>query len=903
MRPINLKIKGINSYVSEQEVCFDKLSETNLFGIFGETGSGKTTILDAIIIALYGSSDRETIQNIINVNSTNAYIKFEFEIVSPVETKKYLVSREYKVRKSGVKSEAILLDLKTNQVLAEMTDKVNEKVLSIIGVGKKEFLKCIALPQGEFDTFLLDTPANRKKTIAKLFNLEHFGANLQEKLKIRKDMAILEKLSLQEKIAIYGDVGQEKIDLLNQDAKNKESSLLKVRKAIAKNKMEYEVLCNDYEANLKLIEAMSNLSLKESETKDIEYLKKQVEYTKKYGDYILLYNKTQTFNTEINNLTEQLKGYKKNLLDKNNQIERENEVITNITNRKKEIEATLKSLNDAINKYNELNIKIENTNNKKETLKAEIDTQNENIKNLKKNLVEYKTALQENSEEYKKLEKSIFDNMDILDKIREVRAVETTESFLDYLGYLRGIISPDNLQEIYQYDVYDEINQMLNSINEFDLQSRRGIAQLQRDYNALLKYNDSLEDLQSKLEIKNTKLNTLCDQIKEKIESSKRLILVSETQIIEKESLIQNYKLSIKDLEIEIANYTLLIKGLKGIEKYKQLEQEVEKLSAELEQSNDLYKTLKDERSNLLVNIELNTFTLQSYKDQLSEVKKQIKMLNIVNDVQDDIADVNLHLSSEELALAENKIKDWENEVLVLKTKVEELNQICKNKNATKDAVKASAESLTALETQERELSVDLALNKQLVKQVKENTKKVNDLNEQLTKAVKKLDVINKLAGLLSNNALLDYVSEEYMYLITEFSNKYVYDISKGKYLLKYDGEFYVLDNFNGGISRGVKTLSGGERFIISLSLALGISQSIAVNNNVNFNFFFIDEGFGSLSDGYVENVLQAFDTLIKLNFTVGFISHVEKMQHFINNRIIVTKKNNDEGSIIKQYY
>ena len=127
MRPINLKIKGINSYVSEQEVCFDKLSETNLFGIFGETGSGKTTILDAIIIALYGSSDRETIQNIINVNSTNAYIKFEFEIVSPVETKKYLVSREYKVRKSGVKSEAILLDLKTNQVLAEMTDKVNEK--------------------------------------------------------------------------------------------------------------------------------------------------------------------------------------------------------------------------------------------------------------------------------------------------------------------------------------------------------------------------------------------------------------------------------------------------------------------------------------------------------------------------------------------------------------------------------------------------------------------------------------------------------------------------------------------------------------------------------------------------------------------------------------------------------
>ena len=141
------------------------------------------------------------------------------------------------------------------------------------------------------------------------------------------------------------------------------------------------------------------------------------------------------------------------------------------------------------------------------------------------------------------------------------------------------------------------------------------------------------------------------------------------------------------------------------------------------------------------------------------------------------------------------------------------------------------------------------------------------------------------------------------MQLITQFSNKFVYNISKGKYMLKYAGEFYVVDNFNGGITRGVKTLSGGERFIISLSLALGISQSIAINNNKKFNFFFIDEGFGSLSDNYIENVLNSFDALIKLGFTVGFISHVEKMQTYINNRIVVTKNSNEEGSIIKQYY
>ena len=140
------------------------------------------------------------------------------------------------------------------------------------------------------------------------------------------------------------------------------------------------------------------------------------------------------------------------------------------------------------------------------------------------------------------------------------------------------------------------------------------------------------------------------------------------------------------------------------------------------------------------------------------------------------------------------------------------------------------------------------------------------------------------------------------MGLITDFANSYVYKISKGKYLLNYDGDFNVIDNFNGGIKRSVKTLSGGERFIVSLSLALGISQSIAVNNNKNFNFFFIDEGFGNLSENYIEKVLQSFDALIKLNFTVGFITHVEKMEYYLNNRIIVTKDNTDDGSKIEQF-
>ena len=278
MKPINLKIQGINSYVSEQEICFDKLSQSQLFGVFGETGSGKTTILDAIIIALYGSSDREIMPNIINVNCKSAHIYFTFEVEKGNKTETYTVKRDYKVRNSGVKSEVILLG-KGDKVLAEQADQVNETILKLIGVGKKEFQRCIALPQGEFDRFLTDTPANRKKTIAKLFNLEMFGADLQEKIKRRKDLVTLNKLNIEDRIAMYGDVTEEKLETLRN---NQNQKLLNLTiDAMKEAKENFEKLNKDYEISVKLADLNAKLGILKAEQSDIEYLDKQLAYTKK----------------------------------------------------------------------------------------------------------------------------------------------------------------------------------------------------------------------------------------------------------------------------------------------------------------------------------------------------------------------------------------------------------------------------------------------------------------------------------------------------------------------------------------------------------------------------------------------------------------------------------------------
>ena len=221
--------------------------------------------------------------------------------------------------------------------------------------------------------------------------------------------------------------------------------------------------------------------------------------------------------------------------------------------------------------------------------------------------------------------------------------------------------------------------------------------------------------------------------------------------------------------------------------------------------------------------------------------------------------------------------------------------------------VEEKRETLQNLTNQLNEAKVKLGIdetnfennNKLLVRQ--------NEIETELHLVNTDLRLTQKLASYISKNALVDFVSEEYLYLISEYANKFIYSISRGKYMLKYSaknvGEFVAVDNFNGGALRSIKTLSGGERFIFSLGLALGVSQSIAVNNNKSFNFFFIDEGFGNLSDDYIEDVLNCFDSLIKLDFTVGFISHVEKMQEYITNKVIVKKDSNDEGTIIEQYF
>ena len=102
MKPVKLKFKGINSFSEETEIDFDKLIRGGIFGIFGDTGSGKSTILDCINFALYGRVERSKEKlDIINYRCDSAEVKFEFDVLTDGKRKNYSAERSLR-KKSGI---------------------------------------------------------------------------------------------------------------------------------------------------------------------------------------------------------------------------------------------------------------------------------------------------------------------------------------------------------------------------------------------------------------------------------------------------------------------------------------------------------------------------------------------------------------------------------------------------------------------------------------------------------------------------------------------------------------------------------------------------------------------------------------------------------------------------------
>ncbi len=124
--------------------------------------------------------------------------------------------------------------------------------------------------------------------------------------------------------------------------------------------------------------------------------------------------------------------------------------------------------------------------------------------------------------------------------------------------------------------------------------------------------------------------------------------------------------------------------------------------------------------------------------------------------------------------------------------------------------------------------------------------------------------------------------------------------MSSGKYSLVQDEtDFLILDHYRGNIRRQIKSISGGEQFMVSLCLSLSLSTYISRKNSGNMNMFFLDEGFGSLDDETLDNVVDILFKASNDELSIGIITHVTKLQENLPKKVLITQDEKTLSSII----
>ncbi|MBP1079567.1 exonuclease subunit SbcC [Bacillus capparidis] len=231
MKPIKLAIKGLHSFREEQLIDFDRLCGSGVFGIFGPTGSGKSSILDAMTLALYGKVERASnnTHGILNHAEDQLSVSFTFTLQSSSEIS-YKVERVFKrVDDTKVKTSLCrLIEIASEQtVIADKASEVNRQVESLLGLTIDDFTRAVVLPQGKFAEFLSLKGADRRQMLQRLFNLEQYGDRFMQALRTRAAEAQSEKNEMMAELTGLGDASSEKLELAETNLAQAEENLLK----------------------------------------------------------------------------------------------------------------------------------------------------------------------------------------------------------------------------------------------------------------------------------------------------------------------------------------------------------------------------------------------------------------------------------------------------------------------------------------------------------------------------------------------------------------------------------------------------------------------------------------------------------------------------------------------------
>ena len=919
MKPLKLIMTGFESYKDKTEIDFEKSGIRGLFLISGDTGSGKTTIFDAITFALYGSSsgdvrDVEMLRSHFADENTPTEVELFFE----VKDKKYHIIRNPDYERKSRKGDGLTTE-KANARLDYLSEsstpplegsiKVSQEVEKILGLKKDQFCRIAMIAQGKFQELLLSKKDQKEKIFRELFHTEKYEM-LQNTLKNRKSEAEKNLQFLKEKLRtllnqiVPCDENLEEIQKIKDSQYLTEEEILlleKLEKNDAKKASEISDQLTKVDKNLTQAGLLINEGEKRKQTRE------KLESTKallKCEEENLLLKKEELLQSQnkIQELapSESRAAVIENSLPLYKEIENKagliNKALLEISTNENKCLALLKKKEELCGAIEQLKKEeggLKDAGEKLLTLKGElekIDLQKEELKALQNNLFKLKTE----KEKLKKMQEELLSaqsnyeskNSDYVQKLKLFNMEQA------------GILAED-LKDNCPCPVCGSLAHPAPAKKSENAPSQ----------NELEKAKSLCEELQKNLTqitARASSQKSLTENLTEQILSAgKKHFEAFNPDDSEAENCLEE-KVSFLNERQESINGEILLE-----EKNKKRRAELEKLIPEnealLKSSTEEYNTFSAETSALKAKTEAEKNALNEEKNKL-EFKTSAEAEEEINKIRSNIK---LAKEAEEKAKAqkdecENNISAFKGSIDTLEKSLKEGKEIDYDKEVEKQSELLSEKE--KLNFERDQLSQRIGINKKCIENIKEVLPEISKADEYYQSVWALSEVASgSLRGKSGKPSLENYVQMKCLDQINRRANLRLRTMTDGKYELcrriEEDGSELGLDldikDFYTGRKRSVQSLSGGEQFQASLSLALGLADEVQEHSGgIKLDSMFIDEGFGTLDSETLNKAMRALEELSKGNKLIGIISHVEELENRIEKKIKVYKDNSGVSRI-----
>lgn len=910
MRPLNIKISAFGPYAGLTEIPMSELGEKGLYLITGDTGAGKTTIFDAICFALFGeASGPSRDASMFRSKYASPDTPTEVELTFSHMGKTYMVKRnpEYMrpAKKGGGETRQLadaVLSMPDGSTVTKVKN-VTAKVEEILGINRDQFSQIAMLAQGDFLKLLLASTDERIKIFRDLFktgsflslqknldiaNKELYGQVLDGKKSISQYISGIQVdkdnvLSIEVAKAVKGELlTEDVIELLDrltdedsalkqkleEELKEISGELEEVNKRIGSAQTLEKARKSKEEAEGRLVKEAPKVSdLEELFAKAKESLTGRTELEKRATQIETDFPKYD----RAEELKNELEAISRNLLRQHDQIKSNTESKSKDEDELKELRSEQSSCSD-----NRAEI---------ERIKAEIsrtEELSELIEELSGKLDSYfkeQTSYIRHQEVYK----AENDNFIILNKTYE----EKEQSFRDAQA---GILA-QGLKDGQECPVCGSVHHPKLAGLSQDVPTEEELKRAKIEAETARKARDrraeelsgqkkALETVEADLKIRSKKqLETdELDKAKDKI--------ASKTDEIEakKRQLKEQYKNAIK-LEKRREELEVIIPKLE--KKIKNIDEEIAEIKSNI--SADIAKrdACDKELGAILEGLKFKT---------KQEAGKENKRLLLEAKALQDAYDT-----------ADRSLKEQKSIITELETRIKECDKTISESEAT-DMEKDLADKNALTQKQDECIRQGELIAGRLTNNERTRASIISK-SASLSEIEKKLQWVKALAdtanGRLTGKDKImfeTYVQTTYFDRIINRANLRLLTMSGNQYELirlkdaanvkSQSGlDLGVIDHYN-GTQRSVKTLSGGESFMASLSLALGLSDEVQSSaGGIQIDTMFVDEGFGSLDPEALDMAYRALAGLIEGNRLVGVISHVSDLKDRIDRQIVVIKE------------